>query len=107
QLAAVLAPFLRYHLTEDQLVVWTDREGGQASAYDLRGRRAEFRVRTLHDVTPAPAPPLEPRRGFFSPLPLTWEPWTPCWQRDQRGEGHPDVFGEEMRLWPEAIQVVA
>ena len=102
QLAVVLAPLHRYHLTDHQLVVWTDREGGQAGAYDLRGRRQRLSYRSLTDIAPAPAPPLEARQVFFSRLPLTWKEWSECWQSDQKGESHPQVFGEGMRLLPQS-----
>jgi hypothetical protein len=100
QLEVLLAPLRRYHLSDNELVVWTDKGGGQAGAYNLSSRGPLLGYRSLNDIAPAAAPALEAQKLFFSRLPLTWKEWSECWQRDQSGEGHAQVFGEQMRLWP-------
>jgi hypothetical protein len=101
QLAAVLPASLPgYHLTDQQLVVWTGEASGQAVAYRLRSRRQELSPRGLNGIPSASAPRLDTRKLFFSRLPLTWERWVECWRQDQEQGNHPQVFGEEMQLLP-------
>ena len=107
QLAAVLPASLPgYHLTDQQLVVWTGEGSGQAVAYRLGGRRQELSPRGLNGIAPASAPRLDTRQLFFSRLPLTWERWVECWRQDQAEGNHPQVFGEEMHLLPETQESV-
>jgi len=103
QVTDVLPPSLRrFHLTDDKLVAWSNREGGHATAYDLRAAQERLEARPLSDMATVVATPLDARQVFFSRLPLTWARWCECWQNDQNGDGHPLVFGEGMRLWPSA-----
>src|SRR5262249_58174155 len=58
QLAAVLPASLPgYHLTDQQLIVWTGEGSGQAVAYRLGGRRQELSPRRLTGI----ASPSRPR----------------------------------------------
>ncbi len=100
QLAAVLPVSNQgYQLTEHQLIVWADLHKGRAVAYDLSDRRPELVPHDLMSGEPAPAPPLDARRVFFSRVPLAWEEWSAYWQRDQKGEEPPPLFGEALHLW--------
>ncbi len=88
QLKAVLPPsHSGYQLTAHHLIVWTDRASGQGVAYDLRDRGEQLAPRTLNPAEPGPAPALDARQLLYSRLPITWERWNECWQRDQKGDG--------------------
>jgi hypothetical protein len=101
QLASVLPPSIAgYQLSEHDLVVWTERGAGHAVAYDLRQRGDTLTPRFMDHAGTPPLPPLDARRLFYARTPITWQQWSDCWERDQKGEGHPPLFREEIRLWP-------
>ena len=45
----------------------------------------------------ADLPGLEPRRLLFRETPVLWRQWVEAWQRDQSGDGAPEVIAEARR----------
>jgi hypothetical protein len=99
QLDAVLMPSVPgYDITDHQLVLWTGPRNGHGITYELTDRYDRLRPhrRNGQDLTQLPA--LDARRLFFSRVPLTWEQWVECWQKDHEGKGHPHLLGDGVVL---------
>jgi hypothetical protein len=62
----------------DGLRVWTDAHG-------------EPRDYRLDEDPDNPATAAEVERLVFARTPIRWEQWLQCWEKDQSGEGQPDL----------------
>ncbi len=99
QLTALLSPAIpSYELTDHHLVIWTERNG-DAVRYDLRDRQEKLRPQSRNGHKAGTVPTLDARRLFFSRVPLTWEQWVDCWQKDHAGQGPPRLGSNSMPLF--------
>jgi len=93
QLMAVLAPGTTgYDITDHFLVLWADPYDRQGARYDLRSKRDEVAPYLTNGQPARPGPKLDACRAFFYRVPLTWEQWVLCWEKDFAGMGHPPLF---------------
>ncbi len=79
QLEAVLpGPVASIQVQPDGLRVWTDAH-------------REPRHYRLHEDPDNSATVVEVERLVFARTPIRWEQWLQCWEKDQSGEGQPDL----------------
>jgi hypothetical protein len=65
-------------------------------AYDLRESHDLLLHQHHNGDLIAPQLNLDGKTLFFSRVPLTWEQWVECWQRDADGKGHPRLLPESL-----------
>jgi hypothetical protein len=87
-----------YDITDHELVIWTGHRNGQAITYDLGDGQDQLRPRRESGKAVKEAPILSARRLFFSRVPITWQEWVEFWQKDQEGQGPPDLLGDRLLL---------
>src|SRR5262249_13680195 len=91
QIAAALAPAApRYHLTRCGLVAGPGADGRPEVVYPLDDG-AVCLPYVLSGAPVADLPGLERRRLVFRETPVLWQEWVEAWQRDQAGQGTPEV----------------
>ncbi|HLJ96575.1 MAG TPA: hypothetical protein VKU02_25600 [Gemmataceae bacterium] len=101
QLASLLPPGVPgYDLTDQELVVWTNRRNGSAIAYDLGDGHDQLRPRRESGEILKGAQVLQARRLFFSRVPLTWQEWVEFWQKDHEGQGYAQLLSDSLLLVP-------
>jgi hypothetical protein len=108
--AALLPENTGYLFTNHKLVVRTGPGGDHVLVYDLNGLRRPLFNRDVPAAAEAISS-VDPRKLYFSRVPLPWNQWCLCWQRDQQGAGHtpvcPDDLGVSTNLSeasPDAIE---
>ena len=90
----------RYDLLPRGIVLRPESQPAAAVLYDLRDLNGQLTPRTL-DGSPAPSwPPLDTHRLVFGLIPLYWEQWVECWQKDQNGQGPDELFSDGVKLLP-------
>jgi hypothetical protein len=104
QLRANLPPALAgAALSEDGLVLRLNVAGDEV-IYPVHEAPAPGTVLVLNgESAPAQLPPA--RRLIFAWVPLAWKHWVEVWLKDQEGQGHAPLFGDEVVLLPNGPDV--
>jgi hypothetical protein len=76
--ASLPGPVASFQLDRESLRVWTD----------LHGEPRSYRLR---EDPENPAATADLHYLLFSRTPILWEQWIQCWEKDQAGEGQPEL----------------
>ena len=79
-LAALRTPPAAIQLNYEGLLAWTDLHA-EPTFYPLR------------DDPDNPDRAAETQRMVFAQMPILWDQWLECWEKDQDGEGQPGLPG--------------
>src|SRR5207237_4313233 len=99
QLTASVSPHVpAWYITDHCLVIRDDPLNGHSIAYDLRESHDLLLHQHHNGDLVTPDVNVDGKSLFFSRVPLTWEQWVECWQRDADGKGHPKLLPETLPL---------
>jgi hypothetical protein len=93
QVSSLLPQSREFDLTSSNLVVWADAHRREAVYYDLRSRGATLRPHHADSAAVSGWPEVETARLLFARVPLSWDEWVDCWQKDQEGLEQPRLPG--------------
>ena len=99
QLVAVLPVAASgFDLTSAELLVHGKGQPDHDIVYDLRGKQARLRAWTRDGLATSALTGIDARRILFSQVPIFWEDWVACWEKDRDGQGHPQIFSDRIPL---------
>src|SRR5262249_26897378 len=74
-----------------------DRQAHELT-YDLRERQNQLHPMAINGADISRAPLLEVSQLFYSRIPLSWDQWVNCWQKDQNGQNQPSLLSDRVKL---------
>ncbi len=89
--AEVPATIHAYDIQEKRLILWLDQRHGQAIQYSWRDDQGKLVPRLLSGQKKGDGPVLDATRAVFRQVPLSWQQWVECWEKDQGGLEHPHL----------------
>lgn len=99
QLRAQLpARFHAYDIEDKRLILWLDQRHGQAIQYSWQARRGQLQPQPIDGQKAGVGPVLKAVEAVFRRVPLAWQQWVDCWEKDQDGAEHPHLVSHGVDL---------
>jgi len=87
-----------YDVKSKELVLWLDHRYGRAASYSWNDDNGYLRPRRQAGQVLPDGPVLDAMQFIFRQVPLYWEQWVECWQKDQDGAEHPHLVSAGVEL---------
>lgn len=99
QMRAQLPPAVTaYDIKAKELVLWLDYRYGRSATYSWNDENGYLKPRPQPGQVIADGPVLEATQFMFRRVPLYWQQWVECWQKDQDGAEHPRLVSAGVEL---------